>query len=52
MIASKEPIEAPQPKGKARQFRRQSEKVVEFMQKEDRGTLQRHDSYVTNRSKT
>ena len=47
MIANGELIEIPQPKGKVRKFKRQAKKVTEFMQKEERGTIQRHNCYVT-----
>ena len=48
MIANGELIEIPQPKRKVRKFKRQAKKVTEFMEKEERGTIQRHASYVTN----
>ena len=51
MIANGELIEIPQPKGKVRKFKRQAKKVTEFMQKEERGTIQRHNCYVTIRKK-
>ena len=47
MIANGELIEIPQPKGKVRKFKRQAKKVTEFMEKEERGTIQRHNCYVT-----
>ena len=47
MIANGELIEIPQPKGKVRKFKRQAKKVTEFMEKEERGTIQRHHCYVT-----
>ena len=47
MIANGELIEIPQPKGKVRKFKRQAKKVPEFMEKEERGTIQRHNCYVT-----
>ena len=47
MITNGELIEIPQPKGKVRKFKRQAKRVTEFMQKEERGTIQRHNCYVT-----
>ena len=47
MIANGELIEIPQPKGKVRKFKRQAKNVTEFMQKEERGTIQRHNYYLT-----
>ena len=47
MIANGELVEIPQPKGKVRKFKRQAKRVTEFMQKEERGTIQRHNCYVT-----
>ena len=47
MIANGELVEIPQPKGKVRKFKRQAKKVTEFMQKEERGAIQKHNYYVT-----